>query len=58
MAEFTLPKNSKIKRGNHFKSPEGATNVRTTALEFMRGGAGVCQDFAHLTVAALRRLGT
>src|SRR6056297_3229976 len=29
MAEFTLPKNSKIKKGNHFSAPEGAKNVTT-----------------------------
>jgi transglutaminase-like putative cysteine protease len=32
----------------------GATSVTTTALEALRGGRGVCQDFAHLTLAALR----
>jgi transglutaminase-like putative cysteine protease len=35
----------------------GATSVQTTALEALRGGRGVCQDFAHLTVAALRAAG-
>ena len=29
MAEFTLPKNSKVKKGKSFKAPEGATNTRT-----------------------------
>jgi len=29
MAEFTLPKNSKISKGKHFSAPEGASNVRT-----------------------------
>ncbi len=29
MAEFTLPKNSKIQKGKHFPAPEGATNVRS-----------------------------
>jgi succinate dehydrogenase / fumarate reductase iron-sulfur subunit len=28
MAEFTLPKNSKIKKGNTVKAPDGATNIR------------------------------
>ena len=32
MAEFTLPKNSKITRGKHFKAPDGATNVRSFAV--------------------------
>ena len=35
----------------------GATSVRTTALEALRGGRGVCQDFAHLTLAVLRCAG-
>src|SRR4249919_4022491 len=29
MAEFTLPKNSKIRKGKHFPAPAGAKNVRT-----------------------------
>lgn len=29
MAEFTLPKNSKIKAGKHFPAPANATNVRS-----------------------------
>lgn len=36
---------------------KGATHVRTTAADALRGGAGVCQDFAHLTLSVLRRLG-
>ncbi len=32
MAEFTLPKNSKIQRGKHFKAPEDAKNVRAFAV--------------------------
>lgn len=40
-----------------FRYAPGATTVRTTALEFMRGGAGVCQDFAHLMIAGMRAIG-
>ncbi|MFY8134087.1 MAG: succinate dehydrogenase iron-sulfur subunit, partial [Aquimonas sp.] len=29
MAEFTLPKNSKITQGKHFPAPAGAKKVRT-----------------------------
>ena len=29
MAEFTLPKNSKVRRGRHFKAPAGAKRVRS-----------------------------
>jgi transglutaminase-like putative cysteine protease len=35
----------------------GTTGVHTSAIEAWRGGEGVCQDFAHLTLAALRALG-
>ena len=28
MAEFTLPKNSTVKKGKHFPAPEGATNIK------------------------------
>ncbi len=36
---------------------KGATDVGTTALDALRIGSGVCQDFAHLTLAVLRRMG-
>ena len=36
---------------------KGATEVGTTAHDALRIGAGVCQDFAHLTLAVLRRMG-
>ncbi len=29
MAKFTLPTNSKVKKGRHFPAPAGATNIRT-----------------------------
>ena len=29
MAEFTLPKNSKVNKGKHFPAPEGATKIRS-----------------------------
>jgi transglutaminase-like putative cysteine protease len=35
----------------------GVTGVHTSALEALKGGRGVCQDFAHLTLAVLRRAG-
>ena len=35
----------------------GATDVRTTAAEALGAGAGVCQDFVHLTLAVLRSAG-
>ena len=35
----------------------GATDVGTSATEALHQGQGVCQDFAHLTLALLRALG-
>ena len=35
----------------------GSTDVSTTALDFLDQGSGVCQDFTHLLVAALRSRG-
>jgi transglutaminase-like putative cysteine protease len=35
---------------------KGATDVGTTALDALHIGSGVCQDFAHLTLAVLRRM--
>jgi transglutaminase-like putative cysteine protease len=35
----------------------GATSTATSAAESFKSGAGVCQDFAHIFVAAARSLG-
>ncbi|MEI6135985.1 MAG: transglutaminase family protein [Chloroflexota bacterium] len=35
----------------------GQTDVSATALDFLQHGRGVCQDFAHLLIAALRSRG-
>ena len=35
----------------------GATGVRSSALDALRAGKGVCQDFAHLTLIVLRSMG-
>ena len=35
----------------------GATDVATTAAEALARGAGVCQDFVHVTLAVLRSAG-
>jgi transglutaminase-like putative cysteine protease len=35
----------------------GTTGVHTSAIEAWEGGKGVCQDFAHLTLALLRTTG-
>ncbi len=36
---------------------KGTTDVTTTAADALRIGTGVCQDFAHLTLAVLRGMG-
>jgi len=36
---------------------KGTTDVTTTAADALRIGSGVCQDFAHLTLAILRGMG-
>jgi transglutaminase-like putative cysteine protease len=40
-----------------FTYRSGATDVGTTLPELLRRRAGVCQDFAHLAVGALRSVG-
>jgi transglutaminase-like putative cysteine protease len=35
----------------------GITDVRTTAADALRGGVGVCQDYAHIMIAACRVAG-
>lgn len=35
----------------------GTTGVHTSAVEAWEGGEGVCQDYAHLTLAILRSMG-
>ena len=36
---------------------KGVTDVGTTAADALQIGGGVCQDYAHLTLAVLRRMG-
>jgi transglutaminase-like putative cysteine protease len=40
-----------------FAYKPGVTSVNTTADEVLSGRAGVCQDFAHVTIGCLRSLG-
>ena len=35
----------------------GPTNAHTTAAEALKEGKGVCQDHAHIFIAAARSLG-
>lgn len=40
-----------------FRYAPGATDIGTAVGEVIRQQAGVCQDFAHLAIACLRRVG-
>ena len=42
---------------DHLTYRSGATGVRTTAAEAWEARSGVCQDFAHITIALLRQAG-
>jgi transglutaminase-like putative cysteine protease len=41
----------------HLKYVPGSTNVRTSGLQAWQAREGVCQDFAHISLAMLRSLG-
>jgi transglutaminase-like putative cysteine protease len=41
---------------DRFEYRKGATYVGSNVNDLLEGGAGVCQDFVHLTLAVLRRL--
>jgi transglutaminase-like putative cysteine protease len=41
----------------HFTYQVGATNVRTTVVELIAGGSGVCQDYSHLLIVLCRHVG-
>lgn len=38
----------------HFRYESGVTNVATTAEQALAGGAGVCQDYAHVLLSLCR----
>jgi transglutaminase-like putative cysteine protease len=42
---------------DQLKYVPGTTGVHTSALEAWNGGVGVCQDFAHLSLAVIRAMG-
>jgi transglutaminase-like putative cysteine protease len=42
---------------DRFEYRQGSTFVGSTVEDLLEGGAGVCQDFVHLAVILLRRLG-
>ncbi|MGH9190800.1 MAG: transglutaminase family protein [Acidimicrobiales bacterium] len=43
--------------GDRLRYERGTTDVTTTAADALRLGVGVCQDYAHLALSALRGLG-
>ena len=47
---------SRFVRG-HLTYTSGVTEVSSSALEALHGQAGVCQDYAHLSIALLRAAG-
>lgn len=53
--EALLELNGRIRREFSFKA--GVTNVQTPVSRVLAQRAGVCQDFTHLMIAALRALG-
>lgn len=42
---------------NNFTYKSGSTSNRTTALEALKQGCGVCQDYAHILIALCRKEG-
>jgi transglutaminase-like putative cysteine protease len=40
-----------------FRYEKGATQVKSTIIDALSTGAGVCQDFAHLFIAMMRKRG-
>jgi len=50
-----LDLNTRIRRDFVFRP--GVTNVQTTVARLLQQRAGVCQDFTHLMISALRALG-
>jgi transglutaminase-like putative cysteine protease len=53
--EALLDLNARIKRDFAFKA--GVTTTKTTLREVMERRQGVCQDFTHLMISALRGMG-
>lgn len=43
--------------GEHLTYVAGSTDVKTSAMQAWGGRSGVCQDFAHISLAMLRSIG-
>jgi transglutaminase-like putative cysteine protease len=61
IAEYNDPHDAVIAAADWVNSEldyvAGTTGVHSSALDALREGKGVCQDFAHLTLAVLRGIG-
>jgi len=61
IAEYNDPQDAVIAAADWVNSEldyvAGTTGVHSSALDALREGKGVCQDFAHLTLALLRSVG-
>jgi transglutaminase-like putative cysteine protease len=55
LLEYLMGLNARIKTRFEYRS--GATRIGTPLEEFLRLGAGVCQDYAHLMLAVCREAG-
>ncbi|MBU4335258.1 MAG: transglutaminase family protein, partial [Actinobacteria bacterium] len=55
LREVVLDLSGRIRRELTYRT--GSTTVHTTQSQLLTQGAGVCQDFAHLAIAALRSYG-
>ncbi|WP_374662193.1 transglutaminase domain-containing protein [Inhella sp.] len=55
LAAGALALNAQVHRRMRYEAQ--STAVHTTAAEALRGGRGVCQDFAQIAIAACRSLG-
>ncbi len=54
LAQFLLELNHRVNRSLTYQAD--ATHVHTTVREALAGGAGVCQDYAHIMLACLRAM--
>ena len=43
--------------GKHLTYEKGSTKVTTPASEVWEGGKGVCQDYSHVVIGAIRKMG-
>lgn len=54
---FAFTRDLSYRISEEFEFAQGFTDAHSTAVDLLDGGRGVCQDFAHLLLAALRARG-